>query len=228
MNKQTTRSEEQSKRWDSRDTWMMIMSIVLYALTFLVYKQLPEQVISKFNAAGEPSRTMGKGYFYLLYGVISVCIPLTMKLSRMMDPRKANYMKFESTFQLFRFTTTIFLHFIFWAGIAYNLGYPVSMPRIIMLALGLLWLILGNRMGQVRFNYFIGVRTPWTLANEAVWRRTHRFAGYCWVVTGILFLIGLFIPVSYSVFILIAGIILSTLVPVIYSYLIYRKLVQSS
>jgi uncharacterized membrane protein len=224
----TREKENNSKVWDHKDSWIVAVSLVLFGIASIFYPQLPDQVVSKFNMVGDPIRTMSKWSFWLLYGGIALILPVTTKFTRNLDPRKSNYLKFESTFETFRWATVVFIHFIFGAGVAYNLGYPVSMNFVLLFALGMLWLIMGNRMGKIRFNYFIGIRTPWTLTNEDVWRKTHRVAGRCWFIAGILFLVALFLPAALFIPILILNLILSTLVPMIYSYLMYRKTGQSS
>lgn len=224
----TRENGNNSKKWDRRDSWIIVVSLLLFGISSIFYPQLPDQVVSKFNVAGEPIRTMSKWSFWLLYGGFAVILPMLTKFTRNLDPRKSNYTKFESTFEIFRWAIVLFIHFVFGASVAYNLGYPVSMHFVILFALGMLWLILGNRMGKIRFNYFLGIRTPWTLANEDVWRRTHRVTGRFWFICGILFLVALFLPTSLFVPILIFNLILSTVVPTVYSYMVYRSIGKSS
>lgn len=105
-------------------------------------------------------------------------------------------------------------------------GYPLPVPKIAMLSIGALFTILGNYMGKLQRNFFIGIRTPWTIASEATWERTHRLGGKLFVLGGLTVLIGtlfgLPFPAAMTV-LLIAG-----LYPALYSYVIYRRLEGTS
>ncbi len=93
-----------------------------------------------------------------------------------------------------------------------------------MLLIGLLYLILGNYFKTVKANYFIGIRTPWTLENETVWKRTHKLGGKMWFVGGITVIIFSLIldsQINFTLFLVITGII--SIIPIIYSYIIYKK-----
>jgi uncharacterized membrane protein len=104
-----------------------------------------------------------------------------------------------------------------------GLGYRVNMDWIANIGLGLLFIILGNYMPKVKTNYFIGIRTPWTLANETVWARTHRFGGKVFFIGGIIMIASAFAPSSIRTVLLIASIVCIAIVPMVYSYAVYRK-----
>jgi uncharacterized membrane protein len=103
-----------------------------------------------------------------------------------------------------------------------------AMERIVPIGVGLLTAVTGNLLGKVRYNYVFGVRTPWTLANERVWDRTHRFAGWAMVLGGLTAVcIGLLIPTGLEpqlhVLILIC-VVGPALAAVVYSYIESRRL----
>ncbi|HEC65671.1 MAG TPA: SdpI family protein, partial [bacterium] len=92
----------------------------------------------------------------------------------------------------------------------------------ILFALGIMFIILGNFLGKVRQNYFVGIKTPWTLNNEEVWQKTQRVGGWMMVIAGILLLIeAFFFQWAFSV--MIGIIVLILIVPVVYSYVISRE-----
>lgn len=100
-------------------------------------------------------------------------------------------------------------------------GYPLPVPKITMLVVGALFTVLGNYMGKLQRNFFIGIRTPWTIASEATWERTHRLGGKLFVLGGLMVLVGtLFgLPLPFSLTVLVvAGVY-----PALYSYVIYRR-----
>ena len=103
-----------------------------------------------------------------------------------------------------------------------NLGYELDITFFGELLLGLMFIIIGNYLPKARQNYTIGIKIPWTLANEENWNRTHRLAGYLWMICGILMIIislTRFVPAKWLVGILL----ITVLVPCIYSFWLYAK-----
>lgn len=110
--------------------------------------------------------------------------------------------------------------------IFYSLGYHFDVGTMVIYGILVLFLIFGNLMGNIRNNFFVGIRTPWTLSSEEVWIKTHRFAAKLWVATTLLTMILVaFLPQVEIVFGVYLGII--TLVPIVYSYVEYKKLVKN-
>lgn len=101
-------------------------------------------------------------------------------------------------------------------------GYGLPMPRIALLGVGALMTILGNYMGKLQRNFFIGIRTPWTLASEATWERTHRLGGKLLVLAGLFVLVGTAFGLPF--WIGISCIVAAALIPAVYSFVIYRRL----
>jgi uncharacterized membrane protein len=108
----------------------------------------------------------------------------------------------------------------------FSLGYSFDITKVITYALVLMLLILGNYMSSVRLNYFVGIRTPWTLNNEIVWKKTHRFAAKLWVFSSAAMLIALpFISAALVVFLAFVAVI--TIAPIVYSYLVFKTLTKT-
>ena len=102
------------------------------------------------------------------------------------------------------------------------LGAAFNISTVVMVAVGLLLMALGNFMGKVRKNFFIGIRTPWTLASDEVWAKTHRLGGWCLVIAGAaMALLAVLAPtVEWIIYIVVA----MALIPVVYSYIAYRRI----
>jgi uncharacterized membrane protein len=138
------------------------------------------------------------------------------------DPSKKNYEKFGGAFKKIRAAIHIFLAFVFGIVGAFSLGYQVNISWAILYGILLLFLIIGNYIGTIQHNYFIGIRTPWTLANDQVWRKTHRLTAKLWVSSSILMMIilpfidtlGLWMPIFIGIIVCI---------PVAYSYFVFRQ-----
>lgn len=203
---------------------LFLYNVIVSGLMWLTYEKLPERIVSHFNFQGTPDGTMEKTVVFIIFSAILMLIPVLMPLVRRADPQQNNYKKFESTYIWFGWALSVFLQAIFGVMIGYHLinGFPVQ--SLILTALGLLWVFLGNMFGRVRFNYFFGIRTPWTLADEQVWRKTHRLAGKVWLVSGLLVCAGAWLmPVRWGGYIGLLAIAVSVFVPMIYSYLVFRS-----
>ncbi|MGB8954650.1 MAG: SdpI family protein, partial [Tumebacillaceae bacterium] len=105
----------------------------------------------------------------------------------------------------------------------YNLGYEINASRVVRIIIGGIFAVMGNYLGRIRFNYFVGIRTPWTLANEEVWRRTHRFAGPVWFFCGLAALVCAFLPGALASILVIVILAVAVVVPIVYSYLAFAK-----
>ena len=99
----------------------------------------------------------------------------------------------------------------------------LSVTRVVPAAVGLLFVIIGNYLGKTSKNFFLGIRTPWTLASDEVWSRTHRLAGKCWVIAGIALIVCSTLGYAYAG--LMFALVLSAFIPSVYSYVLYRRLV---
>ncbi|MBX0329512.1 SdpI family protein [Oscillochloris sp. ZM17-4] len=104
------------------------------------------------------------------------------------------------------------------------LGWPISIPRAMMLGMGVMFALIGNELGRVQPNYFVGIRTPWTLADPEIWRRTHRMGGRMIAGAGaLLVVLGLVAPTESSFVLGIGAILVASLGSVVYSYWIWRQ-----
>jgi uncharacterized membrane protein len=213
-----------SFNWKWKDTLLLLISLIPLGIGLLLYKDLPNNLASHFGLQGEANGYMSKPTFFIFMGLLNVIFPIVLKVMPSIDPKKANYEKFLDIYELLRFVLAIFLNIIFIIVLYYNLGYNVSMNLILHLLLGSLWIMVGNYMGRIRPNYIVGVRTPWTLSNDEVWRKTHRFTGPIWVLCGIAMVISGFIGSITVPYVLIASIVISAVLPTVYSYLIFRKI----
>lgn len=106
------------------------------------------------------------------------------------------------------------------------MGDQFDYEKIIFATISLFFIIFGNYMGNIRPNWFVGIRTPWTMDNEEVWRKTHQLAGKLWFSGGIAALIFSFVLTKYFNYWFIPLLFTITLIPIIYSYLLYKKIVS--
>jgi uncharacterized membrane protein len=206
-----------------RFTYLSLGLVVLaFALVAAVYDRLPEHVPSHWNAGGAVDATMAKpwGPFMLPLTMAGVFV-LLLVLPRI-SPRGYDMEPFRRAYAVIQLAIIGFLFALSVVVLLAGLGWVVPMNRLVAVAIGALLVIIGNFMGKVTTNFFVGVRTPWTLADPEVWMRTHRFAGKVIVVAGLAFAVAGLLGTDLRV--LTVGVIVAALVPAIYSYVIYYRL----
>ena len=189
----------------------------------LAYPRLPEQVPVHFDVHGRPDGFGGRlwGAFGLpllnlgLYGLMLV-LPLV-------DPRRASYVHFERFYRGLRVGLAWLLALlegvILWAA----LGHPVDVGAVTLAGVSALLLYIGRHLGQVRHNYFVGIRTPWTLASERVWDQTHRVGGRLLVAAALLPWVGMPFSRPAAFGLLVAGLVAAAVGSAVYSLVLYRR-----
>lgn len=213
---------------NTQGSLLKIISGILVIMNIIIgiwaYPQLPEQVPSHWNFAGQVDGYSGAWAGAFLLPLIILGVYILFWLIPRIDPKKANYLKMGRVFWIASTTLVVFLSAMYWGTIAVALGYFETLPRWYFSGIGIIFILLGNYFGKIKFNYTFGIRTPWTLANEEVWAKTHRFAGPIWIVGGMLMVLAGVLPAVWTapLFGIVIGLI--AVVPMAYSYLIYRKL----
>lgn len=203
--------------------YFFLLIIISVGISAWAYPQLPDQVPTHWNFSGEVDGYSSKLFAILFGPILLTGIYGVLLGAAKIDPRKENYEKFAGAYRIFMYTILTFLTVMHFSVIFSGLGYHVNMNWIANIGLGLLFVVLGNYMPKVKANYFVGIRTPWTLANETVWTRTHRFGGKVFVIGGILILVSAFAPSSIRAVLLIASIACVAIVPMVYSYVVFKK-----
>lgn len=194
-----------------------------FALSAAVYGRLPDRVPTHWNLAGEidgwSSRLIGA------FGLPAVTLGMLLLLTWLprIDPKRANYARFESAYETMMVAVVAFLVLMHVLVIGTALGWPVNLARVVPVAVGMLLLVLGNVLPQARQNWWFGVRTPWTLSDERVWTRTHRVGGRLMMAAGLLTIATVALPRAWSVPVLIACIVAASLGSVVYSYVAWRQ-----
>lgn len=202
--------------------WLLIVAALVLGVA--VYPQLPEQVASHWNYRGEVDGYSSRNWGAFGIPLLTAGIYLGMLLLPLIDPSRQNYEKFAGAYRVIKAMLVIFMTGLHLVVILNALGFQVQVDKVVMGGVSLLILIIGNFMGQFRHNYFIGIKTPWTLASEVVWRKTHRLGGRLWVAAGILGLAGTLLGGPTGGLLLAAALALAVIIPFVYSYLEFRRL----
>ncbi|MDI3092431.1 SdpI family protein [Priestia megaterium] len=201
------------------------LSITLLTLVawLIALPHLPATMPIHWGANGEADGFATKINAMILTVGIMVLIYFIIAFVPRIDPRKENYKYFSKTYNILLNAVLLLFFFVNMSTILQGLGYNVPMSYIAPIMAGLVFIIIGNYLQRVRSNYFMGIRTPWTLSNETVWKKTHRLSGKLFFIGGLLILISAFLPDGYKSVIMWGSIVLCVAIPYLYSYLAYKK-----
>ncbi|MBN1645576.1 SdpI family protein [Candidatus Woesearchaeota archaeon] len=207
--------------------------IVLIAVTFLLgYLAEPHivtddegRMITHWDASGNPNGYSSKFVGLYLMPVIILGIYLLFLAIPKIAVHKKSFEDFRQWFTL-KLIMVFVLACIYAVSLVANMGLDVPVGPLIMILISVLFFYLGHIMKDMKQNYFMGIRTPWTLANETVWKKTHHLGGLLFKAFAIIFLLGALVNKGYVFAIVIAFILLGVVFLVLYSYLEYRKVVK--
>lgn len=208
--------------------WIAGVLILLpLVLMVIFWNDIPDTIPIHWNLEGEVDGYGSKISLLLFPGISAFTIAL-LAIVPVIDPKQ----KVEQSGKILDIIGMVLAGFMllaFLGSLSVSLGYVVDVSSIVMYGVLVLLMVLGNYFGKLRPNYFVGIRTPWTLENETVWKKTHRLGGVIWVVGSlIMILVKLFTPNEIFFYVFVIFILVISLVPILYSYLTFRKLTGGS
>ena len=198
-----------------------LVCLVPIALTLVLYDKLPSQVPIHFDMNGDPDNYASKAVAGFLFPCLLAIFNIFVHFMMNADPKKQNANKIIRLvgFWTFPVVSLITVPMTLFKGLDYN----VPVVPICTALVGLLFLIIGNYLPKSRQSYTVGIRLPWTLDNEENWNKTHRFGGFVWVLGGLIVIVNALIGSMNIMFLVVA---LVVILPIAYSYLLYRKQVK--
>lgn len=207
------------------------INLALLALCWLIvawyWPHLPQQVPHHWGVMGQPNQWMPMPWGGLLPGLMALLIYLFMTAIPFIDPRAKRWESFKEFYPILKLLMMGFSVMLTYLTLstAVTPGQILNLSKMLGF-LGVFFILLGNYLPKVRSNFFIGIRTPWTLSSEEVWFHTHRLAGRLFVIAGILTIVALLFPPLWQAIIVIGSLVLVSIVTVIYSYWLYAHLPQ--
>jgi uncharacterized membrane protein len=200
----------------------MIVGATLAGL--LLWNRLPDQMASHWNVNDQVDGYMSKFWGVFLMPVITLGMFLLFLVIPNIDPLKANIAQFREAFNLFLTLIVGFMVYVHTLTLLWNLGYTdFGLGRAMMPALGVLFIFVGYMLRKAKRNFFIGIRTPWTLSSDRVWDETHRIGAMLFTISGVLALLGSFFGGTTAFVMIMVPILGSTIFLVIYSYILYQR-----
>jgi uncharacterized membrane protein len=203
-----------------------LLIILLFALSAFFYPQLPDKLASHWNGAGQADGYSSKFWGLFLLPIISIVFTLLLVLIPRIDPLKANIEKFKGYYYSFIIVFLAFFLYLHILIIVYNLGYALNMTLFLLPAFSALFYFIGAMISKAKRNYFIGIRTPWTLASDTVWDKTHALGGKLFKLAAIISLGGLFFG-EFAIWFMMGAVFIAAIVTTIYSYIVFREELKS-
>jgi len=211
---------------NTRTTTIMVLVLIIGATAagLLFWNQLPEQMASHWNVNDQVDGYMSRFWGVLMVPLMTLGIFLLFLVIPAIDPLKANIAKFRETFNLFIVLFVAFMLYIHALTLAWNLGYTgFKMSTSMLPAMGLLFIFIGFILRRAKRNFFIGIRTPWTLSSDYVWDKTHQLGAVLFMASGVLTFIGGLFGGMVAFWFLFVPLISSTIFLLVYSYVLYQR-----
>jgi uncharacterized membrane protein len=204
----------------------LILSISLVVIGTLVgvllWQQFPEQMASHWNAQDQVDGTISRFWGVFLMPLVCAALLLLFLVIPQIDPLKKNIAAFRGTFNLFIVFILGFMVYVHLLTLVYNLGYHFAMSKALLPAMGGLVYLAGELIAKAKRNWFIGIRTPWTLSSDSVWAQTHKLGAILFKACAVLIVIGALLGGAWT-WLGFAPILASALFLVVYSYVLYRR-----
>lgn len=197
--------------------WVAAIGLSLWA-----YPQLPDQVATHWGPSGEANGYSSRGFAVLFGPGMMLLMYVMLRVLPKLDPKRNNYPRFQSSLDVVILATLLLLLIVHGVVVFNGLGYDVPVSMVVPLVIGGLYVVMGNVMPRFKHNYFVGIRTPWTLANERVWTRTHMVGGKVFVIGGLLVMASALIPNNVMVPVMVTLLVAIPLSILLLSYYYYK------
>jgi uncharacterized membrane protein len=195
------------------------------AFSVWAYPALPAQVATHFDLHGEPNGWSSRLFASAMIPALGLLLAVVFTILPRIDPLRANYALFGRTYWTIANAVLVLLAGIHCISLGKALGWPVDVARVVPLGIGGMFVLLGSLMPRIQPNWFVGIRTPWTLSSATVWRKTHRFGGVVFVIAGLCLAATGVAASSASSWVLYGGmgvVAAAALGSVVYSYVVWR------
>lgn len=212
------------KSLSSKTYWFLMLACVAgaFLVSVALYQEVPDSMVSHWGIDGNPDGHMPKFWGLFLMPMVSLGILGLFWIIPKIDPLKHNIASFRSYYDEFVLLIIVFLLYIHIVSILWNTGYHFDMGMAITPAIGILFVYIGRLLKHTKRNWFMGIRTPWTLSSDSVWEKTHKLGSVLFQITGVSMFVGLLFP-KILFGIVLVGAIGSALITVVYSYIVFKE-----
>jgi uncharacterized membrane protein len=199
-----------------------LVLVLTVVITLVAYPMMPEAVASHWNAAGELDGTMPKFWGLIFIPLLTFVFCALFAVLPRIDPLRKNYLKFQSWYEGFILALAAFFFVIQLQIILWGMGARVSPNLTMPVMIGILFICIGFLTEHAEPNWFVGIRTPWTLSSEKVWKKTHERGGILFKLAGLVSMVGAVAGI-YAWLFIIVPVIAVAVYTVVYSYVEFKR-----
>ncbi len=193
-----------------------------------LWNQLPDQMASHWNANDQVDGTMPKFWGVFMMPLVTLGMMVLFLVIPSIDPLKANIAQFRESFNIFIVLIIAFMLYVHGLTLVWSLGNTsFKMSAAMLPFIGILFIAIGWMIRKAKRNFFIGIRTPWTLSSDSVWGKTHQLGSILFMASGAFAIFGGLIGGMTAFWLMFVPLIGSTLFLVAYSYVLYRNETKS-
>ena len=201
---------------------LLLLIAAMFAGALMVWPGAPAEIPVRWNVDGSVDGYGGKIEGLLGLPLLALAIYLLMRYLPRIDPGRANYARFGGAYTAIRAGLVLLMAVLYGVILSTALKHPVDVSRVVPIAVGALFLLVGTVLGKIRPNWFVGIRTPWTMSSKISWVRTHRMGGWLFMALGVLFAAtGTFKLGSFG-FVVIGAVIAVVVILFGYSYVVWK------
>ncbi|MBL4649134.1 MAG: SdpI family protein [Aureispira sp.] len=213
-----------------KELLLLLITIIPVVYLFIVWKELPEQVPIHWNFQGEVDQYGSKASLGWVVLLINVPIYLLMLFLPKIAAKQESIERMGKKYYRLRLILQLFLSALVFIILLVSSGATqIAIETLLGYSFIFFMLLFGNYMGSIRQNHFMGIRTPWTLENEEVWKKTHQLGGRLWIGGGLFgFIFLLFLPNNWVLMTVVALMIIPMILASIYSFVLFKKLKNTS
>jgi len=211
-----------------KPTWkaelpLLALLAAMVVLAAMSWGSAPDRIPTHWNLRGEVDGYGGKTTGLLLMPAMGVGLYVLMLFLPRIDPGRANYGRFTGAYYLIRASVLVFLAIFYGFTHLWMRGIQLDANKFVGITVGALLILLGNLFGKIRPNWFVGMRTPWTLSSKRAWTRTHRLAGWVLIAGGVTIMAAGFLGSAAAVIVSVVVMVGGLGWAAVYSYLVWRK-----
>ncbi len=215
---------------NTRTTTIVVLLMITTAAIagIVLWNQLPDPMASHWGPNDQVNGYMSRFWGVFLMPLMTLGMLVLFLIIPSIDPLKANIAAFRDVFNLFITLIVAFMLYVYALTLRWNLGFTdFGMSKAMLPAMGILFFFVGYMLRKAKRNFFIGIRTPWTLSSDKVWDETHRIGSVLFMISGVLAFIGSLFGGMTAFWFLFVPIIGSTLITLVYSYVIYQREIKA-
>jgi uncharacterized membrane protein len=204
------------------ETVLLVVVAAMFIGAAAAWRGAPDQIPMHWNIDGQIDRYGGKFEGLFLLPLLALGLYLAMRFLPAVDPGRANYARFGGAYATIRAGIVLVMAAVHAVVLLWTQGIRIDVSMAVPFLVGALFIVFGALMGKIRPNWFVGIRTPWTMSSKQAWVRTHRLGGFLFIALGIVFIVTGLAKVRWFAYVAMGGVFAVVAILAAYSYWVWR------